>query len=119
MRKQLHRGKADPELLRQLEAAASAKGLVQAVFMLRLPAGKQLTPKRIEQTARQVLDRVARSVGTAAIDVNVFGNLGAFAVRAAPPFVRALLGEPEIASAVANKRPEELLIRPRGKRRIR
>jgi hypothetical protein len=108
--------KADQELLRQIEASAGDQGLVQAVFMLRLAPGRPPAPKRIEKTAKQVLRRVARTIGSAAADFNVFGNLGAFAVRAAPAFVYALLGEPEVVSAVANKRPEEVLIRPRGKR---
>jgi hypothetical protein len=76
--------KADQELLRQIEASAGDQGLVQAVFMLRLAPGRPPAPKRIEKTAKQVLRRVARTIGSAAADFNVFGNLGAFAVRAAP-----------------------------------
>jgi hypothetical protein len=111
------RAKADPELVRQLQAAA-AGGSVEAVFVLRLPRQKSPAAAGAEKTARRVLDRVTRAVGLGPQDVNVFGNLGAFAVSAEARFVKALLGEPEIKSASANRRPEDLLIRPKRKRRV-
>lgn len=112
------RAKADPELMRQLKAAAAAGGPVEAVFVLRSPREKSAGAASVDKTARKVLDRVARAVGVSARDVNVFSSLGAFAVSAEARFLRALLGEPEIKSAAANRRPEDLLIRPKRKRRV-
>ena len=108
--------KADPELLRQIRAAARAETPVEAVFTLRLPKRVGTGPKRVEDFARTILDRVAQTAGIGAIEVSVFANLGAFAVSAPPKFVRALLKEPEISSAVAN-RPLAAMPPKRHKRR--
>ena len=115
------RAKADPELLKQLRASARAEKPVEAVFTLRLPKGLGSGPRRVDQLARKILDRVAGSAGAGAFEVNVFANLGAFAISAPPQFVRALLKEPEISSAVANrpigKDVGGALPKPRKKRR--
>ncbi|MFZ1946947.1 MAG: hypothetical protein WAW06_05325 [bacterium] len=112
------RVKADAELVRKLKVAAAAGGPVEAVFMLRSPREKSAAAASAERTARTVLDRVAQSVGISAGAVSIFSSLGAFAVSADARFLRALLAEPEIKSAVANRRPEDLLIRPKRKRRV-
>jgi len=103
VRRPARRTKADPELLKQIRAAARAERPVEAVFTLRLPKRVGTGPGRIEDLARKILDRVAHTAGVGALEVSVFANLGAFAVSAPPKFVRALLKEPEISSAVANR----------------
>ncbi len=99
--------KTDPELLRQLDALAASQEPVQAVFYLR-PAGaleKTLPPEQVEETTRAILERVEKRVGATAQDVNVFRNLSSFVVSAGAAFVRELLKQPEIASAMANRQP--------------
>jgi hypothetical protein len=116
-RRPVKRAKADPGLLKQLRDSAQAEKPVEAVFTLRLPKGLGAGPKRTEGVARRILDRVARSAGSGAFEVSVFANLGAFAVSAPPKFVRALLKEPEISSAVSNRPVGRVPSGPRKKRR--
>lgn len=108
--------KTDPELLRELDAKSASQELVQAVFSLRLPMSKLTAPRAVEEVTNEVLDRVARNVGTPASEVNVFRNIGAFAISARPAFIRALLAEPEIASAMANRPSQPMLITSREKK---
>lgn len=117
MRKKNNVVKTDPELLRQLETAAAKQELIQAVFTLRLPNQQAVAPERVEKLTNEVLQRVAGDVGPAE-QVNIFRNLGAFSVAARSPVIRALLKEPEIASAVANQQPKTMLITPRYKKAL-
>lgn len=117
MRKKVSSIKTDPELLRQLETAATNQELIQAVFTLRLPKRQALVPERIEKLTQEVLKRVAVNAGPAK-EVNIFRHLGAFSVAARSAFIRALLDEPEIASAVANRQPQALLIAPHRKKTL-
>lgn len=118
MRRKQTRVKTDPELRRQLKAENSDQQLVQAVFTLRLSTQQSLTPMHVEELTHEVLDRVADEVGVQAKEINIFRNLGAFAVSAPPDFIRALLTEPEIATATANQQPESMMIPPHRKRRV-
>jgi hypothetical protein len=101
--------KVDPELLRQLDAAGSAGSPVEAVIALR-PYGQDarvLTPEQTERLSRQLLERTQRRVGVGARAVNVFEYLGSFLVVAEPAFLRELLAQPEVRSAVANRQPDD------------
>ncbi len=115
MKKKNNAVKTDPELLRQLETAAAGQELIQAVFTLRLPTQRAVAPERVEKLTNEVLERVAIDVGPAE-KVNIFRNLGAFSIAARSPVIRALLKEPEIASAVANQQPHAMQITPRNKK---
>lgn len=99
--------KPDPELLRQLKAASSEKTPVEAVFRLRseTPAEIAPSPERTEEITKEVLDRVESNTGSAAGRYNIFRNLGSFVVSAEPEFVKDLITQPEIASAIANVQP--------------
>jgi hypothetical protein len=99
----------DPELLRQIAAAerrrAGAAGEeVQAVLFLTPPteAGAE-KPASVIARVKRLLGRVQRARHERPSDVNVFGNLGSFVVQASPAFVRALIEQPEIRSARANR----------------
>lgn len=118
MRTKRTRVKTDPELKRQLKAENSDQELVQAVFTLRLSARKTATPTHVEEMTHEVLERVAGEIGIKAKEINIFRNLGAFAVSAPPNFIRALLTEPEIATATANQQQESIMIPPQRKRRV-
>jgi hypothetical protein len=116
MRKKRAHAKTDPELLRQLKSAAARNKPVQAVFTLRSPRKSAASPGRVEKLTHKILDRAAESAGVSAREVNVFRNLGAFAVYAVPSFIRELLNDPDIAYATANLQSEKMLIQPRKKK---
>jgi hypothetical protein len=106
--------KVDPELERQINIAAADTKTVEAVLML-----KQ-SPPQIAANARgatamveKVLKRVREKAGTAAKQVNIFQNLGMFIVEAEPSFLRELVTQPEIASAMANRQPGEAVAPPK------
>ena len=95
---------ADAELTRQLERAAAAGTPVEAVVLLRSRRDVP-DPARTEKLARELVDRVQDSTGREAVDVHVFRNLGRFVVAADAAFLRELLAQPEVDSAMANRRP--------------
>lgn len=96
----------DPELERQLREAAEAgdetagSAPVEAVFVLRDPAGGDAR-RRVEDLVRRVESRTGERVH----DLNVFSSLGSFVVVAGPKVVDLLTRQPEIGSAMANRRP--------------
>ena len=109
---------ADPDLLRRLQEAEAVAGEVQVVFVLRPPQSRTelLTPDEIEQVTRSILERVERECGSQARALNIFRNIGSFVVQAAPAFVRKLMAQEEIASAVPNSQPGGLFIPPHKKK---
>jgi len=118
MSKKRSRVRTDPELKRQLKVENSDQEMVQAVFTLRLPSRRTVKPTHVEELTYEVLDRVADEVGVEAEEINIFQNLGAFALSAPPDFIRALLTKPEIATATANQQQESMMIPPQRKRRV-
>jgi hypothetical protein len=110
--------KVDPELERQINSAAAESKTVEAVLMLRQsPTQIAANPDGATTIVEEVLKRVKEKAGTAAKQVNVFQNLGMFIVEAEPSFLRELLAQPEIASAVANQQPAEASSdKPAGRR---
>jgi hypothetical protein len=100
-------GRADDELERQLDQAAADAKPVEAVFVLRSPGRPAPDPAETETLARELVERVRQSTGRHPQDVNVFRNLGRFVVSADAAFVRELIAQPEIAAALANRRPPE------------
>ncbi len=93
-------------MLRQINSAGTSNGSIQAVFSLDLPLKKLLDPDLVEETANQVLKRAEKEAGCKPKSVNVFKNLGSFAVSADASFIRTIIDDPDIASAVANNQPE-------------
>jgi hypothetical protein len=114
------KAKTDPELLRQLEQTASGGHEVQAVFVLRTPDSSQkvLTPDQTQAMVENLLRRLQQETGESPRDYNVFKNLGSFVVAASPTFIRRLLEQDEIASAMANRQPGGALIPPRNKKSV-
>jgi hypothetical protein len=107
----MSRTKVDPELLRQLDEAGDAP--VGAVFYLRPgPQQKSLAPAEAEAIAKGLLRRAQQESGIAPEKEHVLRNLGSFVVSASAPFVRKLLDREEILAATANRRQEDLLIKP-------
>ncbi len=98
--------KTDPELTRQLNAKSAGKESIGAVFSLDLPLKKLLDPNVVEETTNNVLKRAEKSAGSKPRDVNVFKNLGSFAVSADASFLQEVIDDPDIASAVASSQPD-------------
>ena len=107
--------KTDPELVKQLETtAASQDNEVEAVIRLKPDDASQVVPtaERTEALTNQLIDRVKGQVGKSAVRFNVFRNLGSFVVAAPQSFIRELITQPEVASAVANRQPESAAMPP-------
>ena len=105
--------KVDPELERQIIAAAAETKTVEAVLMLRkTPAQIAADPGGTTEQVEKVLKRVEEKTGTGAKQFNVFQNLGMFVVEAEPTFLRELVTQPEVASALANRQPGEAMTPP-------
>lgn len=107
--------KTDPELLKQINTVAAEEKPVEAVFMLRPDKAAQIaaSPERTEELTHKILERVEKRVGATPKQVNIFRNLGTFAISAGPGFLRELLTQPEIASAMANRQQSQGYIPPR------
>ncbi len=97
--------KLDPVLIKQLSAAQqTSSDPIEAVVYLRPTKGSAaLQADRVERTVTTLLDRVNQSTGCQPRDYNTFRNLGSFVVVAEASFIRELLKQPEVASAVANR----------------
>ena len=94
----------DPDLRRQLESTAAGDAPVEAVLYLRPQPGQlAVPPERMDELAREILERAGAAAGEAAHAYNVFRNLGMVAVVGGRSFLRELLKQPEVSSAVANR----------------
>ena len=105
-----HAAKVDPVLKEQLSRLAADDEPIEAVCALRAPGHEEIAlgPEEAERLAREVMQRVEKEVGIAPDRVNVFRNLSSLIVSARPSFVRALLKQREIISAMANVQPKHL-----------
>jgi hypothetical protein len=101
----------DPELRRQLDAAAAAPHPhpVAAVVRLRPQGGGQATlgPEQTQALTTGLLKRVEQRTGLRPQAVNVFRQLDSFVVVAAPAFLTELLSQPEVHGAMANRQPDD------------
>ena len=107
MQQKKKRTKTEPELLRQIESVGASSDSIQAVFSLDLPLKKLLDPNVVEETTNQVLRRAEKELGHKPKGVSVFKNLGSFAVSADASFIRKIIDDPDIASAVASNQPDQ------------
>jgi hypothetical protein len=96
----------DPELERQLQAAAGGNP-VQAVLALSRRAQGMNTPEEVEGLAQKLLDQAQRASGEKPKRVKVFRNMDSFIVEASPKFVRSLIAQDDLLeSAMANVQPQ-------------
>jgi hypothetical protein len=95
--------KIDPELTSQLDAADPDDAPVQAVVYLR--SGSKGGPAAVSKRADQVIASATTRAGTEPSRVTVMRYLGTVAIEAPASFVRALLDEDDVESALANVRP--------------
>ena len=95
-------GDTDPELIRQLDSARTTGDLVQAVVRVHHPAGEAPDPEHVQEQTRRAVSRAEAASGESAADVHVMGRLAVAYVSGPERFLRELLQQPEIATAVAN-----------------
>jgi hypothetical protein len=109
--------RADRELIRQLHAAGEDTP-VSAVCSLQFDPSRPLSAEETEGQVNEVLRRVRGQADQSPHAVTVFANIGSFSLSAPARFIRQLLEQPEIATATANRQPEDVLIRPVRRKRI-
>ncbi len=95
--------KIDPELTRQLDAADTDDAPVQAVVHFR-SSGKR-GPTGVTEVAEAAIGSASTKTGHTPTRVNVMRYLGVMSVEAPASFVRALLDEEDVESALANVHP--------------
>jgi hypothetical protein len=110
--------KTDPELELQLSSADATNESVGAVMFLRPGNTSDASPKKLKSKIDTVLRRATQKVGEEPQQLTVFANVGSFAVLASPALIRQLLNQPEVASAVANQQPSDMLIQPVSRRPV-
>lgn len=95
----------DPELAQQIREAAADEP-VGAVIRLgpTSTAGLTPSPEETDRIAHELLARAQARAKSPAPDYNVFKNLGYFVVSAPPAYLKAIVGEPEVAHAFPNRR---------------
>ena len=92
--------RVDPELTRQLDDVSADDSPVQAVVYLE--SGEMMSPDEVSAAADRLIESATSKAATAPSRVNVLKNLGIVAVEAPASFVRSLIEEPGVASAIAN-----------------
>jgi hypothetical protein len=87
---------------------------------LKSPAGE---PVVSPASAREAMEKIVREAADVAqaqpARVTMFPNVQSFAVYGPPALVRSVARHANVASAIANKQNEDMLIRPVAKRRTR
>ena len=108
-----------PDVVGQSQPPESAVGLDEGLARL-LVNGTADTPSPEESAklADTVLKRVAEQVGHAATRSNVLRNLATVVVEADSDFVRSLIDQPEVISAIPNETVESPYIPPKRKRPV-
>lgn len=107
------------ELIEQLALAGDS--LVRAVVQLR-PIGQPATEATggdFGALARQVLDRVAETVGHAAKRTNILRHAESIILEADPKFLREMMKQPEIVSALPSRTKESMSMPPVRKRPLK
>lgn len=102
-----------PELASQLNHPGDSP--LQAVVEL---GSVQKSPEETLKLAQEVLQRVSQVVGHPAARTNVLRNLARVVVEADRDFLRSLLEQPEVVSAMPNQMSESPFIPPVRKRPV-
>lgn len=105
-------------LLKELDG--DAQSLVQAIVQIRSANDPKTIPSPEESTtlANSVLERVAERVGCRPSRTNILRNLATIVVEAPPAFIRSLIEQPEVISAIPNQSEESPFIPPKRKRPV-
>src|SRR4051812_45151203 len=103
------------DLVKQIE---NATGPVQAVVQIRHADSNHSIPPADEvgPLVKTVFDRVEKICGQAAMRTNILQNVASAIVEANPCFLRVLIAQPEVISAIPNEISQSLVIPPIDKR---
>jgi hypothetical protein len=108
---------AHPELLEKL--AATDDSSVRAVLQLRGIANCAIDAGEFTVLARRVLTRVGQTVGHEAKRCQILQNANSIILEADKAFVREMIKQPEIVSALPAQTSGEMFIPPKSKRPAR
>ena len=95
----------DPELVRQLDDARISGATVEAVLRLQRQPGERAVADVVRDQADRAIRRATEACGETPADVHVMGNMATAYVAGTERFLRELMAQPEVASAVANESP--------------
>ena len=95
--------KVDEDLVTQIRECPD--DAVEAVIMLHSadPQEPAATPDEMDALVARLLEKARTASGHTADQVNVFRNMGSIAIAAKGKFLQALIEQPEVASAMANR----------------
>jgi hypothetical protein len=96
----------DRELLRQFDAAKISGRAVRIVIQLHRPLGLPPVPADVEEQTRRAISRATAATGEEPVDVHVMGRVAAAYVQGSERFLRELVGQPEVSSALADTTAE-------------
>jgi hypothetical protein len=96
----------DPELARRLDAARASGAPLQIVVQVERAPGVAPVPAEIEEKTRRAVSRASAATGETPLDVHVMGRVAAAYVQGSERFLRELVAQPEITSAVPNSAEE-------------
>lgn len=102
----------DPELARQL-SESTPEGTLSAVFTLRTPAGLPfLGAAETQELVQKILHSQAALAKQSFERLKVFANTQSFALEGPPELIRKILHHPSVASAIADRQSQSMLIAP-------
>ena len=106
--------KADKGLQELLEKTSDDTEICVAC-MLAPPDGNppaSMSPDQFSESVGKILRKVEQKVGYPAGQENVLKNIRSLVIRARPKYIRALLDQDEVHSALANEQAEDFRIPP-------
>jgi hypothetical protein len=95
--------RADPELLRQLDAADDSDEPVAAAVSVRRKKGVPPDTAKIDKDLQTAMARAKDETKTEPNHVRVMGHIAVAYVEAPGRWIRALLEQPEVIGAVAGR----------------
>jgi hypothetical protein len=95
--------RADPELLRQLDAARDSDDSVAAAVSVRRKRGARPDKAKVDKDLQTAMARAKDETNTEPSHVRVLHNLAVAYIEGPSRLIRALLAQPEVTGAVAGR----------------
>jgi hypothetical protein len=95
--------RADPELLRQLDAARESDDSVAAAVSVRRKRGVPPDTAKVDKDLQTAMARAKDETNTEPSHVRVMHNLAVAYIEGPSRLIRALLAQPEVTGAVAGR----------------
>ena len=95
--------RADPELLRQLDAAGDSDDSVAAAVSVRRKRGAPPDTAKVDKDLQTAMARAKDETNTEPSHVRVLHNLAVAYIEGPSRLIRALLAQPEVTGAVAGR----------------